>query len=92
MRIAVGDSTTMPEFPSHATITVETTDPNTLQKHVKKFQCEYKSCDRSYTTVGNLRTHMKTHKGRTVLSRTFVTTVSNTNWFNRPTWLNCTYI
>lgn len=72
MRIAVGDSTTMPEFPSHATITVETTDPNTLQKHVKKFQCEYKSCDRSYTTVGNLRTHMKTHKGRVVTSRTVV--------------------
>ncbi|XP_054263140.1 metal regulatory transcription factor 1-like [Macrosteles quadrilineatus] len=63
MRIAVGNSSAMPEFPSHATITVETTDPMTMQKQVKKFQCEYNGCERRYTTVGNLRTHMKTHKG-----------------------------
>lgn len=30
----------------------------------KKFECVYDGCDRSYTSMGNLKTHMKAHAGR----------------------------
>lgn len=63
MRIQVGEDGDMPEFPSHATITIEATDPATKQTQVKRYKCDYDGCTRTYSTVGNLRTHMKTHKG-----------------------------
>ncbi|KAK3908067.1 Metal regulatory transcription factor 1 [Frankliniella fusca] len=53
----------LPSDPSHATLTIESTDPDTNQREIKRFRCEYDSCSRSYSTVGNLRMHMKTHKG-----------------------------
>ncbi|KAG7199088.1 hypothetical protein KM043_017983 [Ampulex compressa] len=63
MRIHPGQDDIMPEDPSHATITIESTDPDTNQKHISRYTCEYEGCTRTYSTVGNLRTHMKTHKG-----------------------------
>ncbi|GAB6032540.1 hypothetical protein CHUAL_011433 [Chamberlinius hualienensis] len=53
----------MPAEPSHATITIESLDPETNKKEVKKYNCTYEGCARAYTTAGNLRTHLKTHKG-----------------------------
>ncbi|XP_066596754.1 uncharacterized protein [Prorops nasuta] len=63
MRIHPGQNNSMPDDPSHAIITIESTDPDTNQKHISRYTCEYDGCTRSYSTVGNLRTHMKTHKG-----------------------------
>ena len=64
MRIHPGQNDSMPDDPSHAVITIESTDPDTNQKHISRYNCEYDGCSRTYSTVGNLRTHMKTHKGR----------------------------
>ena len=30
----------------------------------KRFECVYDGCDRRYTSMGNLRTHMKVHEGK----------------------------
>lgn len=63
MHINPGESGNMPEDPSHAVLTITATDPETKETTVNRFRCEYDGCSRTYSTVGNLRTHMKTHKG-----------------------------
>ncbi|KAL5009787.1 hypothetical protein ScPMuIL_012092, partial [Solemya velum] len=57
-----GDSP-MPSNPTHATLTLESQDPDTKAKHLKKFTCNYEGCRKGYSTAGNLKTHQKTHKG-----------------------------
>ena len=63
MRIRAGDDDLLPNESSRATIKIESTVSDASQKHIGRYTCEYEGCKRTYSTVGNLRTHMKTHKG-----------------------------
>ncbi|CAG9854260.1 unnamed protein product [Phyllotreta striolata] len=51
----------MPSEPFPTIIT--STDPDTKENAVNRFRCDFEGCSRTYSTVGNLRTHLKTHKG-----------------------------
>ncbi|XP_006625015.1 RE1-silencing transcription factor A-like isoform X1 [Apis dorsata] len=48
---------------AYANNIIESTVLDINQKHIGRYICEYEGCNRTYSTVGNLRTHMKTHKG-----------------------------
>ncbi|XP_006815123.1 uncharacterized protein LOC102803052 [Saccoglossus kowalevskii] len=63
MQINPGDNF-MPEHIGGATLTLESRDPKTNVKVVKRYECSYEGCQRSYSTAGNLKTHQKTHKGQ----------------------------
>ncbi|XP_039312133.1 uncharacterized protein LOC105194046 isoform X2 [Solenopsis invicta] len=47
---------------THETVAIESMDPDNNQKHINRYNCQYEGCTRTYSTIGNLRTHMKTHK------------------------------
>lgn len=38
----------------------------------KEFTCEFSGCNRSYTTLGNLKTHLKAHKGKKQLITLYI--------------------
>ncbi|XP_072275619.1 metal regulatory transcription factor 1 [Pyxicephalus adspersus] len=56
-------STPMPRNIEGATLTLHSECPETNQKEVKRYQCTFEGCLRTYSTAGNLRTHQKTHRG-----------------------------
>nr|XP_006007192.2 PREDICTED: metal regulatory transcription factor 1 [Latimeria chalumnae] len=56
-------STPMPRNIEGATLTLHSECPETKIKEVKRYQCTFEGCPRTYSTAGNLRTHQKTHRG-----------------------------
>ncbi|XP_048357151.1 metal regulatory transcription factor 1 [Sphaerodactylus townsendi] len=56
-------STPMPRNIEGATLTLQSECPETKFKEVKRYQCTFEGCPRTYSTAGNLRTHQKTHRG-----------------------------
>ena len=57
--------------PTHATLTVESINQETNLAEVKRYLCEYDGCSRTYSTVGNLKTHQKTHKVFSLINNSF---------------------
>lgn len=53
----------LPKNPTHATVTIESRNHETNRREFKRFRCDFGSCDRTYSTAGNLKTHRKTHTG-----------------------------
>lgn len=41
-----------------------TSDNQTDEGSSKRYECVYDGCDRRYTSMGNLKTHMKAHEGK----------------------------
>ncbi|KAI9524029.1 hypothetical protein NQZ68_020990 [Dissostichus eleginoides] len=56
-------STRMPRNIEGATLTLHSECPETKMREVKRYQCMFEGCTRTYSTAGNLRTHQKTHRG-----------------------------
>uniref|UniRef100_A0A3B3ZK00 Metal regulatory transcription factor 1 n=1 Tax=Periophthalmus magnuspinnatus TaxID=409849 RepID=A0A3B3ZK00_9GOBI len=56
-------STPMPRNIEGATLTLHSECPETKLREVKRYQCMFEGCTRTYSTAGNLRTHQKTHRG-----------------------------
>ncbi|XP_069751936.1 metal regulatory transcription factor 1 isoform X3 [Narcine bancroftii] len=56
-------STPMPRNIEGATLTLQSECPETKVREVKRYQCTFEGCPRTYSTAGNLRTHQKTHRG-----------------------------
>ena len=63
MHIYPGQRSVVPRHPSHATVTIESTNESTKKREFKRFRCDFDGCSRTYSTAGNLKTHRKTHTG-----------------------------
>ncbi|XP_041462086.1 metal regulatory transcription factor 1-like [Lytechinus variegatus] len=46
-----------------ATLTLETKNPQTKKKEIKKFHCHFDCCDKKYSSADTLLSHQKSHPG-----------------------------
>lgn len=63
MQIYPGNNSPLSKNASHATLTIEGRDEKNQRLEFKRFRCNFDGCTRTYSTAGNLKTHMKTHTG-----------------------------
>ena len=53
----------MPENQNNSNLSIENHDIKAKETNTSRFQCPYDGCARTYSNHGNLRAHLKAHRG-----------------------------